>query len=108
MLRSIVWIVCCAGALSSAGSETSETNAAASEAPPSVMARSDAEPVGMTREAAEADYRHRLICKPEKVIGTRIPKTVCRTKAQSDAQSRASGEFLEQIQLESSRGPRKY
>jgi hypothetical protein len=105
MLRSIVWIVWCAGVFGSTVSEASETNAAGSGA---VMAQSDAEPVGMTREAAQADYRHRLTCKPESVIGTRIPKTVCRTKAQSDAQSKASAEYLEQIQLESSRGRRKY
>jgi len=36
-------------------------------------------------DATRTNYEHRAICQPQTVIGSRIPRMVCRTQAQMDA-----------------------
>jgi hypothetical protein len=43
-------------------------------------------PEERTQAAAASDYSNKLICKRELPIGSKIPKTVCRTQAQIDAE----------------------
>ncbi len=88
MFRSIarmsLWLVATAGL------------AAAETTPP--PARPDSGSLGRTQAAAEADYHKKVVCKYEKVIGTRIQKRVCRTAADAAVERESSKEFLKDIQ----------
>ena len=51
-----------------------------------------------TDEAKQAAYEKKSVCKKETVIGTRISKTVCQTRAQQDADRAVSQEYLKNVQ----------
>ena len=51
-----------------------------------------------TEGAKQALYEKKTVCKKEPVIGTRISKTVCQTRAQQDADRAVSQEFLKNVQ----------
>lgn len=58
----------------------------------------DAKRIGQTAAGASAAYRHHVVCKPQPVLGSRIPKEVCRTRAQADAEAKGAQEYVERLQ----------
>ncbi|HTO57399.1 MAG TPA: hypothetical protein VMJ74_06370 [Pseudomonadales bacterium] len=50
-----------------------------------------------TQSAAQSAYNSKPICKSERVIGSNIPKRVCRTQAQIDAERAASQEHMKDV-----------
>ncbi|HET6471547.1 MAG TPA: hypothetical protein VFG38_06870 [Pseudomonadales bacterium] len=52
---------------------------------------------GTTQSAAQSAYNSKLICKSERVIGSNIPKRVCRTQAQVDAERTAAQEQMKDV-----------
>ncbi len=61
----------------------------------------EAAPLEPSEDAKKAAYSKQPICKKQAVMGTKISKSVCRTRAQADAQRADSQEFLDSIQKSS-------
>ena len=53
-----------------------------------------ASPEERTEAAAKSDYSNKRICKRQRQTGSHIPRTVCRTQAQIDADREAATEFV--------------
>jgi hypothetical protein len=51
-------------------------------------------PIGQTQAAAQSAYYTKPICKKEHVTGSNIPKRVCRTQAQIDAERAAAQQLM--------------
>jgi hypothetical protein len=69
--------------------------------PLSVRAESKETPVPMPKDFTPAVYdKTVLVCKREKVTGSRLSKKVCMTKAQRDEVRESSRDALEEVQRE--------
>jgi len=55
-------------------------------------------PIGQTQAAASAAYNQQVVCTKEQVLGSRIPKEVCRTRAQTDAEIDGAQKYVERVQ----------
>ena len=58
-----------------------------------LAAESATAPLEGTQAAAASSYSSQMVCRRERQMGTNIPRSVCRTPAQIDAERAAAEEF---------------
>jgi hypothetical protein len=67
------------------------------------MTASAEEPVdpaasAQSQAAAKEVYQNQLICKTKAVVGSHIPKRICKTQAQIDAERARAARMLREVQ----------